>query len=281
MLDFLKDAKESESTKYQKIHFKTIEYKIEYLLSSLESLTEDEINIIIKENYKIFLTTLKNTENIRRLFTNVKFLTVLSSIIGVLEIGMEERYALNEICYDYINYRDSKSEIIQKLLQITYFINDKTILLLSPYIDIETARILAIARYSNMDDLEKVVRRIINVIVNSSNNYVYSSEKIIDIYLTLFEHQSGPITYTLLYNKTDPKSDIMKVIYNAMMNMLIMMTSVDIHKTMENYLYNREKKQIEYDNIDFKAIPDERLQKVLLDLELSQSKLIFKHIPQT
>lgn len=277
MLDFLKDAKESESTKYQKIHFKTIEYKIEYLLSSLESLTEDEINIIIKENYKIFLTTLKNTENIRRLFTNVKFLTVLSSIIGVLEIGMEERYALNEICYDYINYRDSKPEIIQKLLQITYFINDKTILLLSPYIDIETARILAIARYSNMDDLEKVVRRIINVIVNSSNNYVYSSEKIIDIYLTLFDHQSGPITYTLLYNKTDPKSDIMKVIYNAMMNMLIMMTSVDIHKTMENYLYNREKKQIEYDNIDFKAIPDERLQKVLLDLELSQSKLIFKH----
>ena len=72
MLDFLKDAKESESTEYQKIHFKTIEYKIEYLLSSLESLTEDEINIIIKENYKIFLTTMKDTENIRRLFTNVK-----------------------------------------------------------------------------------------------------------------------------------------------------------------------------------------------------------------
>ena len=154
--------------------FESIEYKIENILEkirNIDNLDEQEIkNIIVRQhtmilNYDLFLVS--ERDSALELFTNARFLSILLDIIGTLDLSSHEITCINKLTYDYYVSKNKDSEISELLLDLSYFINNKTAIRLSAIYGIQGARILAMISKSSFKE-DKNITRVNRFIVKSN-----------------------------------------------------------------------------------------------------------------
>ena len=243
----------------------TIHYGINSIISTIKTKCDnDEIaevkKIILNQHELIF--NYDNIENsnvilIQELFTNKKFLKLFDDICGLINYTKSELIFINKVVYDFIIiYKlDKHTDISNKLLSITYTINDSRIRDLVPMLGIDISRELAIVSYSSYK-IEDIIHRINKFIMLSILDIgVYDLRKIYSLILDLngytkdtlnlfiysmFESLSeqGRLKYGVLFNKI---SDVLMSILidlddNSIMDLLRQYGSTII---MSNISYTR------------------------------------------
>ena len=154
------------------VRFTNIIYDINSIVDKLNKSTSiEETKNIIKLQHNIIFTydnlINNNREGIQNLFTSPIFLDALDSISGLIPMTESEIIFINKIIYDYFEYSHNvNSSIKEKMLAISYIINDTRIKLFTPILGINAARILSIISYSSYK-IEKVVHRVNNFIINN------------------------------------------------------------------------------------------------------------------
>lgn len=256
--------------------FDTTEYKLEFLMEKIrriDDFDEERVKEIIRINHKILLNIDQfytvNRVLAQELFTNVRFLKCLTDIVGTLNIDRDEFICLNRICYDQMKMNNP--EVTEKLLSLAYFINDRLIVRLSAYIDMQSARILAIFVNSSQN-FDHCVRRVNRYLINYPHEI--PPEKIVLVFTTLYDHMRMVIITILLdqqlfqYKEELPKKNINNLL-RATLYILLMLTSVDIREVMKDYAYILSKS----DNtirptMKLKDVKDKRLQDIITEVEV-------------
>ena len=156
----------------------------------------------------------------------------------MLDLSTDEIVCINKITYDYYTLNDKDENISYLLMELSYYVNNKTAIRLSAIVGIQGARILAMISKSSFK-IEKNVRRVNRFIIKS--NIALSVQDIINIYCTLYDRFTYPIIYTMLDTHTEGFSDIEYTRYQAIssvvLRLLNAMTSKDIYKVLSNYAY--------------------------------------------
>lgn len=225
--------------------FESIEYKISQIvekIKSIDQLNENEIkHIIVRQhsmilNYDLFLAN--ERKYALELFTNKRFLKILLDIIGTIDLSNHEIVCINKLAYDYYVSKNKDKEVSDLLMELSYFINNKTAIRLSAIYGIKGGRILAMISKSAFNP-DKNINRVNRFIVKS--NISLSVKDIIDTYCILYNHFTDPIIYTMLEVRpvglSTVENDRFTAISKAMMILLNSMTSSDIHKVLSNYIY--------------------------------------------
>jgi hypothetical protein len=134
--------------------------------------------------------------------------------------------------------KNKDKEVSDLLMELSYFINNKTAIRLSAIYGIKGGRILAMISKSAFNP-DKNINRVNRFIVKS--NISLSVKDIIDTYCILYNHFTDPIIYTMLEVRpvglSTIENDRFTAISKAMMILLNSMTSSDIHKVLSNYIY--------------------------------------------
>ena len=220
--------------------FQSIEYKIDQILNkikNIDSCSDEEIKqIILRQyhmilNYDLFLAN--EREFALELFTNKRFLAILASVVGSLELADNEIVCLNKIVYDYYTLDEKDLVISHYLLEISYYVNNKTVIRLSAILGMNGARILAMISKSSFK-IEKNVKRVNHFIMKV--NIGLSIQDIVNIYIML---ETEPA------NLTDEKIKRFRAISAVVLILLNNMTSQDIHTVISNYIYT-----IQYMNVE-------------------------------
>lgn len=225
--------------------FESIEYKISQIvekIKNIDQLNENEIkHIIVRQhtmilNYDLFLAN--ERKYALELFTNKRFLKILLDIIGTIDLSNHEIVCINKLAYDYYVSKNKDKEVSDLLMELSYFINNKTAIRLSAIYGIKGGRILAMISKSAFNP-DKNINRVNRFIVKS--NISLSVKDIIDTYCILYNHFTDPIIYTMLEVRpvglSTVENDRFTAISKAMMILLNSMTSSDIHKVLSNYIY--------------------------------------------
>lgn len=260
--------------------FESIEYKIENILEkirNIDNLDEQEIkNIIVRQhtmilNYDLFLVS--ERDSALELFTNARFLSILLDIIGTLDLSSHEITCINKLTYDYYVSKNKDSEISELLLDLSYFINNKTAIRLSAIYGIQGARILAMISKSSFKE-DKNITRVNRFIVKS--NIALSVQDIINTYCILYDHFMNTIIYTLLEVRpkdlTTIENDRFTAISKAIIILLNSMTSADIYKVLSNYVYILQWNDVKSTRFSLKNTCEqgnlERISAIIRQLEL-------------
>lgn len=184
------------------VRFTNIIYDINSIVDKLNKSTSiEETKNIIKLQHNIIFTydnlINNNREGIQNLFTSPIFLDALDSISGLIPMTESEIIFINKIIYDYFEYSHNvNSSIKEKMLAISYIINDARIKLFAPILGINAARILSIISYSSYK-IEKVVHRVNNFIINNEFDI---TNLLSSIYTIIF----GPVTIRGTFFDEDP-----------------------------------------------------------------------------
>ena len=228
--------------------FKTVEYEISGLIMKIEHLDEVDISdlkeIIIKQhsmilNYDLFLLNRETRSQAIKLFTNKKFLNAFLEVVGVLNISNHEKICLNKIAYDYYTSISKDPEISDLLFQLTTWINNKEVLILSGMIGMNGAKILAMIRNSSFKE-EKCIHRVNTFIIKCGIDI--SVQDVINIFCFLFKRFTPVFVYTMLESKpsglTNDQSNRFDAISLAILDILDSLNSNDIKKVLYDYGYN-------------------------------------------
>ena len=239
--------------------FESIEYKIDqilYKIKNIDSLDETEIkNIILRQyhlllDYDQFLKT--ERQYLLELFTNKRFLNILLSVVGTLNLSREEIICINKITYDYYLLPNKDVEVSRILMDISQYVNNIQAIRLSPILGINGAKTLAmIANSAFVDD--KIVHRVNRFIMRC--NIALSIQDIVNIYCILFDH----FTYLFIYTMFEPRPasmskdemDRFDLISIAIISMLNTMTSDEMYKVLRNYAYMIKVKGLKLENVRF------------------------------
>ena len=261
--------------------FYNIDYVIENILHKFEdinSVDDEELKKIICRQHKLILDydnfLSNNREFAQKLFMNKKFLNCLLDIIGTLVLERDEKICINKLCYDYIRLppENKNQEILDILMSISYYVNNKLVIRLMSELPIKESRLLAIISNSSFK-LEKNIHRINWFLTWAIPN----GFNITNIYLILFDHMMYPIIYTLLDIDPNVKTnEIANKNYNqitaSILTLLLCMTSDDIYKVLTNYgyiwiLYGKPETRVKFKELQ-ELEQFDRIKKVLKRIEI-------------
>jgi hypothetical protein len=225
--------------------FESVEYKIDQILNkikNIDSLDETEIKSIITRQYHTILDYNQFLKTERQyaleLFTNKRFLSILLSIIGTLDLSTDETICINKLAYDYYLVPNKDVEISNLLLDISQYVNNVPVIRLSPILGVNGSKTLAMLANSAFD-IDKRVHRVNRFIMRC--NIALSIQDIVNIYCILFDH----FTYLFAYTMFEPKPanlskdelDRYNSISIALISMLNTMTSEEMLKVLKNYAF--------------------------------------------
>lgn len=226
--------------------FSTIEYSIEAIVEKIKNIDnisdEDIKNLIIHQhniilNYDLFLMDSETRKAAQNLFTNKRFLNIVTNIIGLVEITYPEKICINKLAYDYYRKENKDQEICDLLYQLTTMVNGKEVTILSGIVGMNAARILAMIKNSTFND-SKSVMRVNNYIVKSDLDL--NAQSIIEIYY-LFPSFSSLFAYSMVESKpsnlTEFENKKFDAISIAIISMLNSLSSDNMYKVLLNYLY--------------------------------------------
>ena len=229
--------------------FNTVELSIKTLLDKLKnvnSLSDNEIRDIICRqyetilNYDLFLVGSESRGIAQELFTNEKFLlNLIYCVSNNIELNDHQIICCNKLAYDYIAFHstsDCNQTIRNLLMELSFRINLKIVLPLSPLIGIDNAKHLAMLRKSSFKEY-KNVQRVNRFIIHSGLEIM--EQGIIDIYGKLFNSVSILFAETMfsLPNNDYTKSESLRYdeISKAMIDILDSMPSDQIKQVLSNY----------------------------------------------
>ena len=246
--------KEDESKKATSIpHFQPVEMKIKDINSQLNNvvnMTDDQIKAMIAINYHtffndVFLMDYENREYIINVFSNPRFLKNLIEVFSTRGIVIydTERICCNKIAWDYfcISGEEGNQEITKLLYQLSTIVNGSVIPILSAIVPLDTAKLIALARYSSFKEY-KCVERVNNILISLSN---LSEKMVIDVYSILFKNGVKSTFSTIMlkdlhtFDSNDPnyekKVNNYGLISLAILDIVESMTMSDIQQILLGY----------------------------------------------
>lgn len=236
--------------------FHSIEYHISTILekiNSIDTLNEAEIkNIISRQhsmilNYDLFLKSDETRTCAQKLFTNKRFLEILSQIISLIYLSDEEIICANKLAYDYYRTENRDPEISKLLMEISFQINNILVIRLSAVVGMDAAKLLSMISNSSFKE-EKRVHRVNTFLTKCNLNL--SVQDFIDIYCIIFDKFRYVFVYTMLESKPNNllphQNRSFDNISLAMLAMLDSLTSADIKTVLYEYAYTLKLMKSDY-----------------------------------
>ena len=232
--------------------FKTVEYQLSTIVEKIrdiDSLNDDEIKtIIIRQyptilNYDLFLSVPETRNAALELFTNKRFLDLFFDVVGLLELSDSQKICINKLVYDYYSLPVKDVEVSEKLLSISYIVNNRLVIRLSAILGVNGARTLSMVANSSFR-IDKKVHRINTFIIKCGIQL--SVQNIVDIYLTIFDRFKDLFINSMLESISylsieDQQNEIIRNNFDntsaALYAILDSMVSRDVEQVLLNYVY--------------------------------------------
>lgn len=222
-------------------------------LSNINALADRDAYSIIKEYYENVLNIIFDSpdKNLKtkaiNIFTIPKFIIAMTQVMYTINPNHQVRRQLNKMCYDYLVLESShhKDEYVSGLLMtLSKTVNrDKIPVLCAVPLSEDLASLLALARYSSEKDTTNV-KRLNRVLMNQPLDTM-SEQKIIDIYLALFDHVLPLFTGVMLdvvspQTLTESSGEIYGLITLAALDIIEELPMADIRKGL--ILFDQDRK---------------------------------------
>lgn len=222
-------------------------------LSNINALADRDAYSIIKEYYENVLNIIFDSpdKNLKtkaiNIFTIPKFIIAMTQVMYTINPNHTIRRRLNKMCYDYLVLESDyhKDEYVSGLLMtLSKTVNrDKIPVLCAVPLSEDLASLLALARYSSEKDTTNV-KRLNRVLMNQPLDTM-SEQKIIDIYLALFDHVLPLFTGVMLdvvspQTLTESSGEIYGLITLAALDIMEELPMADIRKGL--ILFDQDRK---------------------------------------
>lgn len=224
-------------------------------IKSLDNLSDQDIYILVRDYYDTILTDIfESKDNNKKsdfidLFMQPKFIIALTQVMYNIppeNITSQTKRRLNKMSFDYlmIDENDRDKYISGLLMALSKTVNrDKIPRLCTIPLPEDMASLLALARYSSEKEVLNVKR--LNKVLMSQPLTSLSEQKIVDIYLALFEHVLPLFTGVLLdvvspQNMNSNSSEIYGLITLAMLDIVNELPIADIKTGLVRFEETRQ-----------------------------------------
>ena len=212
---------------------------------------KDAFNLV-KNNYKIMLSDIfdkkerKETSNFIKYFTDSRFLSIMTQVMYTETPDEKSKRRLNKMCFDYIVLQSKNKDqyIVDLISALSRTINRDTIPILCTIpLSESMAATIALSRYSS--EKENInIKRLNKVLMNQPLGTL-DEEKIVNIYLKLFDHVLPLFTGVMLdvqspQNMSSDAEEIYGMITLAMLDIMNELPIGDIKKGLK--LFNEDRK---------------------------------------
>jgi hypothetical protein len=188
-MDFLNKLHNKEE-KPHSVKFTNIDFNLDDIVRKLQCVDkysyEDLVNIV-HNSYEtilddIFMRNKEMRSNIISAFNNVLFVKAFIEVVSKVQLTESQIFSCNKLSWDYISSQSDK-ELKELFLQLSLTINRNCINILSTKVNINIAKMVALARFSSTDE-KKNASRVNRVLCNISDNL--SVQNIVDIYIVYY-----------------------------------------------------------------------------------------------
>ena len=212
---------------------------------------KDAFNLV-KNNYKIMLSDIfdkkerKETSNFIKYFTDSRFLGIMTQVMYTETPDEKSKRRLNKMCFDYIVLQSKNKDqyIVDLISALSRTINRDIIPILCTIpLSESMAATIALSRYSS--EKENInIKRLNKVLMNQPLGTL-DEEKIVNIYLKLFDHVLPLFTGVMLdvqspQNMSSDAEEIYGMITLAMLDIMNELPIGDIKKGLK--LFNEDRK---------------------------------------
>lgn len=212
---------------------------------------KDAFNLV-KNNYKIILSDIfdkkerKETSNFIKYFTDSRFLSIMTQVMYTETPDEKSKRRLNKMCFDYIVLQSKNKDqyIVDLISALSRTINRDIIPILCTIpLSESMAATIALSRYSS--EKENInIKRLNKVLMNQPLGTL-DEEKIVNIYLKLFDHVLPLFTGVMLdvqspQNMSSDAEEIYGMITLAMLDIMNELPIGDIKKGLK--LFNEDRK---------------------------------------
>ena len=212
---------------------------------------KDAFNLV-KNNYKIMLSDIfdkkerKETSNFIKYFTDSRFLSIMTQVMYTETPDEKSKRRLNKMCFDYIVLQSKNKDqyIVDLISALSRTINRDIIPILCTIpLSESMAATIALSRYSS--EKENInIKRLNKVLMNQPLGTL-DEEKIVNIYLKLFDHVLPLFTGVMLdvqspQNMSSDAEEIYGMITLAMLDLMNELPIGDIKKGLK--LFNEDRK---------------------------------------
>lgn len=177
-------------------------------MDSLDELSDTELKELVRCSYVNILEHINNRTDMSYIksFSSARFINCLCNVLAD-RIHNEPHHPLepelvmccNKLAYDYITSKNAKEEVKQNFLTLSRVVNKFSIDMLTRYgIDLDLASLLALARYSTME--ESVNIRRLNFIIVQQNPNIMTLAKVVGVYESLFSKVRDLFIHTFIDN---------------------------------------------------------------------------------
>lgn len=260
-------------------------------IKSLNSLSDQDIYVLVRDYYDTILTDIfESKDNNKKsdfidLFMQPKFIIALTQVMYNIppeNISSQTRRRLNKMSFDYlmIEENDRDAYISGLLMALSKTVNrDKIPRLCTIPLPEDMASLLALARYSSEKEVLNVKR--LNKVLMSQPLTSLSEQKIVDIYLALFEHVLPLFTGVLLdvvspQNMNSNSIEIYGLITLAMLDIMNELPIADIKTGLIRF---EETKKIWYPDsplrLNLESCSEEDYPRVLYAIDQLKSEGIY------
>lgn len=219
-------------------------------IRSLDNLSSQDIYILVRDYYETILTDIFESKDIDKksefidLFMQPKFIIALTQVMYSVtpeNISSQSRRRLNKMSFDYliIEEHDRDEYISGLLMSLSKTVNrDKIPRLCTIPLPEDMASLLALARYSSEKEVLNV-KRLNKVLMNQPLTSL-SEQKIVSIYLALYEHVLPLFTGVMLdvvspQNMNSNSSEIYGLITLAILDIMNELPIADIKKGLMSF----------------------------------------------
>jgi hypothetical protein len=153
-------------------------------LKDIDNIPDEEIYLILKQSYQIFLSNAIHSQDLIFLRRNPKFITILSQVVIEVELTLEQRIYCNAMLYKEMSETDNT--YLQKLYYILglHANQNMTHKIMATGVDKVLSTYLAIIRKSSFDMKDNVSR--LNFTIMCAKPEIMTIQRITDIYCAIF-----------------------------------------------------------------------------------------------
>lgn len=221
-------------------------------LKSINVMTDKEVYELVNDYYEDILTDIfikkekQEKSEFTDLFTVPKFIIALTQVMYTLTPSHTTRRRLNKMSYDYLVLKERNRDpyVSGLLMALSKTVNrDKIPKLCTLPLPEDLASLLALSRYSSEKEVLNV-KRLNRVLMNQPADSI-NEQKIVDIYLSLFEHILPLFTGVMLdvispQNLSPNTAEVYGLITLAALDIMNELPIVDIKKGLTMFDEDRK-----------------------------------------
>lgn len=221
-------------------------------LKNINVMTDKEVYELVNDYYEDILTDIfikkekQEKSEFTDLFTVPKFIIALTQVMYTLTPSHTTRRRLNKMSYDYLVLKERNRDpyVSGLLMALSKTVNrDKIPKLCTLPLPEDLASLLALSRYSSEKEVLNV-KRLNRVLLNQPADSI-TEQKIVDIYLSLFEHILPLFTGVMLdvispQNLSPNTAEVYGLITLAALDIMNELPIVDIKKGLTMFDEDRK-----------------------------------------